>query len=131
MPRGFINKYRCYNFKNKNPVIDKMRTALQDEGLFAKNKRKLLHDLTGVSMSTYDGWFEGETLSPRHETIMATMSAIGYEEQFVKVIKGSIDIEAELADAARWREKQARAREAAEAAGPNGKSKAKRAKVKP
>lgn len=33
MARGFVMKYRCYNFVNKNPVIDKMRTLLQDEGL--------------------------------------------------------------------------------------------------
>jgi hypothetical protein len=126
MARGFISKYRCYNFKTKNPVIDKMRTVLQDEGLFAKNKRKTLHELSGVALSTFDGWFEGETKDPKHATIMATMSAIGYEEQFVKT--ATIDLDEELAKAARWREQQARAREAA-GGKPNGKHKPK--KVKP
>jgi hypothetical protein len=70
----FALKYRTYNFVNKDPVIDKVRTVLQDEGLYAKKKRGMLHDLTGVSLSTFDGWFEGDTGDPRHTTIM---SAIG------------------------------------------------------
>lgn len=126
----FVMSYRCYNWKTKNPVIDKMRTVLQDEGLFAKNKRKILHELSGVSLSTFDGWFEGETKDPKHATIMATMSALGYEEHFVKP-KKPIDLDAELQAAAKWREQQQRAKERFDAdAGPNGKAR-KRAKVKP
>ncbi|MBO4221930.1 hypothetical protein [Bradyrhizobium neotropicale] len=105
----FILKYRTYNFVNKNPVIDKARTILQDEGLYAKSKRRMLHELTGVSVSTFDGWFEGDTRDPRHMTIMATMSALGYEEQFVKTKK--LDMDQELEAAAKWREQQERARE--------------------
>ncbi len=107
----FIMSYRTYNWKTKNPVIDKMRTVLQDEGMFAKNKRKMLHELSGVALSTFDGWFEGDTKDPKHATIMATMSALGYEEKFVKTEK--LDFEKELEAAAKWREQQARAREKA------------------
>jgi transcriptional regulator with XRE-family HTH domain len=121
MARGFAT-YRCYNWTKKNPVIDKMRTTLQDEGMYAKSKRKILHELTGVSVSTYEGWFEGDTVSPRHETIMATMAALGYEEQFVKTEK--IDLDKELQAAAKWREKKERERER-EKAKPNGKGKPK------
>ena len=104
-------RYRCYNFTDKNPVIDKTRTILQDEGLFSKKKRPLLHQLTGVSVSTYDGWFEGDTKSPRHETVAATMAALGYEETFVK--KKAIDLDKELVAAAKWLETQNRLKEQA------------------
>jgi transcriptional regulator with XRE-family HTH domain len=116
----FLMKYRCYNWKTKNPVIDKARTILQDEGFYAKSKRKRLHELTGVSVSTYDGWFEGDTISPRHETVMATLAAFGYEETFVKTTK--LDIDKELEAAAKWREQQQKLREKAK---PNGKGKSK------
>jgi transcriptional regulator with XRE-family HTH domain len=116
----FLMKYRCYNWKTKNPVIDKTRTILQDEGMYAKSKRQILHQLSGVSVSTYDGWFEGDTVSPRHETIMATLAALGYEEQFVKA--NEINLEKELEAAGKWREQQERNREKAK---PNGKGKKK------
>jgi transcriptional regulator with XRE-family HTH domain len=121
MARGF-GTYRTYNWIKKNPVIDKIRTKLQDEGLYAKGKRKMLHDLTGVSVSTYEGWFEGDTQSPRHETIMATMTALGYEEEFVK--KENINIEKELEAAAKWRERKEREREKQKAKS-NGKGTSK------
>jgi hypothetical protein len=120
MARGFTHTYRCYNWTKKNPVIDKMRTVLQDEGMYSKKQRKTLHALTGVAVATYEGWFEGDTISPRHETIMATMAALGYEEQFVKT--DTIELEKELEAAAKWEEKQKRAREQAKAKS-NGKSK--------
>lgn len=113
MARGFIQKYRCYNFVNKNPVIDKVKTVLQDEGMFSKKKRALLHQLSGVSVSTYDGWFEGETKNPQHVTIAATMAAIGYEERFVKTDK--LDFDDELIKAKQWAERQKAARERFEA----------------
>lgn len=116
----FIMSYRTYNWREKNPVIDKVRTILQDEGMYAKNKRSMLHSLTGVAVTTYDGWFEGETKDPKHTTIMATLSALGYEEQFVKA--STIDLEKELLAAEKWRERQEAARERFKAQS-NGKHK--------
>jgi hypothetical protein len=123
MARGFLRfPYRTYNFLAKNPVIDKARTILQDEGMFSKEKRKILHEISGVSISTFDGWFEGDTINPRHETMMATLSSVGYEEQFVKV--KTIDVEAERKVAAAWFERQEkishRRQEAQKAAKTNG-----------
>jgi transcriptional regulator with XRE-family HTH domain len=105
----FITGHRTYNWTRKNPVIDKVRTILQDEGLYAKKKRNLLHQLSGVSVSTYDGWFEGETKDPKHTTIMATLTAVGYEEAFVKTKE--LDLEKELEVARAWLKKQEVARE--------------------
>ena len=119
----FIMSYRTYNWKNKNPVIDKVRTILQDEGLFAKKSRKMLENLSGVKVQTFDGWFEGETRDPRHTTVMACLTALGYEETFTKT--SMIDREKELAAAAKWREKQ-KALKAEFNTKPNGKSKPKK-----
>jgi hypothetical protein len=119
----FITGYRTYNWTKKNPVIDKVRTLLQDEGLYSKKKRNLLHQLSGVSVSTYDGWFEGETKDPKHTTIAATITALGYEEQFVKT--HDVDQEAELEVARAWLKKQDAAREKFKAAqGVNGSRRA-------
>jgi hypothetical protein len=126
MARGFLRVYRTYNpLGQKNPVIDKMRTVLQDEGMFAKKRRQILHEISGVAVTTFDGWFEGDTINPRHETIMATMSSVGYEEQFVK--KKEIDIEKERELAAKWLEQQERKGAIKKTkTKPNGHSKAAR-----
>ena len=90
---------RTYNWLTKNPVIDKMRTVLQDEGLF--HKRELVHQLSGVAVATLDGWFEGDTLSPQSRTVQMVMTGLGYEYNFVKVNE-SWDLERELTKAAKW-----------------------------
>lgn len=117
MARGFTMTYRCYNFTDKNPVIDRMRTVLQKEGYFAKKRRGVLHQLSGVAMATFDGWFEGDTRNPQHATIAATMAAIGYREEFTKV--KDINEEKELIAARDWLQMQKDLRE--KARGSTGK----------
>lgn len=95
-----LRLYRTYRFMYKDPIIDKVRTLLQDEGLFAKSKRKIVHELSGVATATLDGWFEGDTKKPINATIGAVVSSLGYEAQFVK--KKDIDLDHELKAAARW-----------------------------
>lgn len=72
--------YKSYVFKDKDPVIDKLRTMVQDEGM--KNSEVAL--ASGISPSTLTNWFEGETRRPQFCTIMAVATALGYEAQFVK-----------------------------------------------
>ena len=102
MARGFLRVYRTYNYVDKNPVIDKVRTLVQDEGLI--RKLGVVHELSGVSTSTLDNWFNGTTRSPQHATIAAVITSLGYQEEFVK--QKEIDIEAERKVAAAWLEKQ-------------------------
>jgi hypothetical protein len=104
MARGFLRVYRTYSYIDKNPVIDKVRTLVQDEGLF--KELKIVHELSGVSTSTLDNWFNGTTRSPQHATIAAVITSLGYEETFVK--KKDIDVEKERQVAAEWLEKQER-----------------------
>ena len=115
MARGFLRVYRTYNYIDKNPVIDKVRTLIQDEGLI--KKLSVVHEISGVSTSTLDNWFNGTTRSPQHATIAAVITSLGYQERFVK--ERDIDLEKEREVAAAWQERQEKKR----AAQPNGASK--------
>src|SRR3954454_10623525 len=97
-----VRLYRTYNFIDKNPVIDKVRTLVQDEGLFTK--LGIVHEISNVATSTLNNWFHGDIRRPQHHTIMAVVTALGYREEFVK--DKPLDIEAERRKAEAWLEKQ-------------------------
>lgn len=92
-PRTFL--YRSYNFVDKDPVIDRIRTLVQDEGL----SNDQVHIISGVSASTLTSWFEGETRRPQYATIAAVTTALGYKQEFVKA--KNVDFKSEIAKAAR------------------------------
>lgn len=77
--RGIL--YRSYSFIDKDPVIDRVRTLVQREGL----TRKQLELISGVKVSTLRGWFEGQTKRPQNATVTAVVHAMGYASRFVKV----------------------------------------------
>jgi hypothetical protein len=95
-------QYRTYRYIDKNPVIDRIRTIVQDEGLF--KKLNIVHQLSGVSSSTLNNWFHGDTKNPQHHTIAAVVTSLGYEETFAKT--KTIELERELVVAKAWLEKQ-------------------------
>lgn len=72
--------YRSYVFKDKDPIIDRVRTLVEDEGI---EERKLAI-ISGVSASTLSNWFDGETKKPQFATIAAVTTAMGYVTDFVK-----------------------------------------------
>lgn len=88
---GFI--YRSYSFKTKDPVIDRMRTIVKDEGLSYGE----IHIISGVSSTTMHNWFEGETRRPQYATVAAVTSALGYKQEFVKATKVNFEREIEKA----------------------------------
>jgi transcriptional regulator with XRE-family HTH domain len=88
---GFV--YRSYNFVNKDPVIDKVRTIVQDEGLSYGE----IHILSSVSDGTLRNWFEGETRRPQYATVAAVTSALGYTQEFKKARKPDFDRELQKA----------------------------------
>ena len=98
----FHRQYRTYRYRDKNPVIDKIRTIVQDEGLF--KKLEVLHQLSGVSRTTLDNWFHGETKNPQHHTIAAVVTSLGYEETFQRT--KTIELDKELEVAKRWLDRQ-------------------------
>ena len=76
--------YKLYpsNADNKDPVIDQLRTAIEDSGLdLAK-----ISELSDVSTSTMWNWFYGSTRRPQHATVMAVTRAIGWDWKLVKVV---------------------------------------------
>src|SRR6266704_2142576 len=93
-----------YRFKNKNPVIDKMRTVAQDEGLYNKKRRRILSQNTGMAVGTFDGWWDGDTIDPKHKSVANFYASLGYEETWRKTRK--INIEEEQKAAAEWRIKE-------------------------
>lgn len=82
-----VHLYKTYMFKNKDPIIDRMRTIIQDEQVSYKD----IQSMSGVTASTLYNWFHGATKRPQHATAMAVIRALGYDMRLVKVGKAAID----------------------------------------
>lgn len=78
-PKMFF--YKTYNFLDKDPVIDEMRTALKDSG---KTYQEIQAD-SGVSVTTLHNWFNGDTRKPQFATVRAAARAMGYDFKRVKL----------------------------------------------
>ena len=72
--------YKSYNFKEKDPIIDQLRTIIQDEDISYKH----ISFLSGVSTTCMYGWFNGVTRRPQHAPVMAIIRALGYDYRLVK-----------------------------------------------
>lgn len=71
---------KSYNFVDKDPVIDKMRSPVKNSELsYSEISAK-----SGVAASTLYNWFEGNTKRPQYATVVAVMRVLGYKELFVK-----------------------------------------------
>jgi len=79
-PLGRLRLYRSYSFRDKDPVIDRVRTIVQRERLGNRDVARL----SGVSATTLRNWFEGETKRPQFATIAAVVGALGYRQKFVR-----------------------------------------------
>lgn len=100
--KGALSLYRSYNFIDKDPVIDRIRTIVRDEGLSYSE----IHVISGVSTATLTNWFDGETRRPQYATIAAVTSSLGYKQEFVKAKQ--INYERELEKATREIEERAK-----------------------
>jgi len=69
-----IFSYPTYNFLEKDPVIDTLRTQLTRKHITIKD----LAATSGVSQGTIRNWFYGETKRPSHATVKAVAVAIGF-----------------------------------------------------
>lgn len=76
-----VTIYKTYRFRDKDPIIDELRTAVKDEGLSYQD----IHLMSNVTVTTLRNWFEGETRRPQHATIMAVARAVGRDMKLVKV----------------------------------------------
>jgi transcriptional regulator with XRE-family HTH domain len=71
--------YKSYNFVNKDPVIDEIRTIYQASGV----NYKWIEDNSGVTSTTLSAWFSGKTKRPQSATIEAVLRALGYKRAIV------------------------------------------------
>jgi transcriptional regulator with XRE-family HTH domain len=60
-------------FKDKDPIIDVMRTLAQDSHL----PYEVISEKSGVSRATLYNWFHGATRRPQFCTIAAVAGALG------------------------------------------------------
>lgn len=70
-----------YLFKDKDPVIDVLRTALQlyasIEGIGFAAARKRIAIRAGLTDSALYGWFNGDTRFPYYKNVAAVVIALG------------------------------------------------------
>lgn len=92
---AYVRVLRSYRFIDKDPVIDEMRTVVQDEGLI--KKLKIVADLSSLSVGTIDSWFNGKTKRPQNASIMAVMTSLGYQRKWEKSRKFNLDDELKVA----------------------------------
>ena len=70
-----LQLYRSYSFREKDPIIDHMRTIIEVEGVSYKK----VTEQSGVSSTCLHGWFRGQTKRPQFCTIMAVARSLGYD----------------------------------------------------
>ena len=71
MSRGALNLAKSYNFVEKKPVIDEMRSLIDHT-----EYRTVAYD-ANVSVSTLRNWFSGKTISPRTLTVNKVLARFG------------------------------------------------------
>lgn len=79
-----IQAYKTYRFRDKDPMIDKLRTVLQAEYPGMRKNGSLINyglaaSHSGVSQSTLRNWFEGETRRPQFASMCATARGAGHD----------------------------------------------------
>lgn len=75
--------YMNYNFIDKDPVCDELRTVIQDSP-YAHNLKALAAD-SGVSYGTINRMIYGDTRNPRNSTVEALFRTCGHERHPVRV----------------------------------------------
>ena len=83
---GPMRLYKSYMFKDKDPVIDEMRTLLQDEygaGKLTERAFKDVEEQGGPAPGTIRNWLYGDTKRPQNASIEAAGRAIGKKRVWV------------------------------------------------
>jgi len=75
-----VKLYLSYNFIDKDPVIDHLRTIIADE----KVTYAYIEAKSGVTKQTLQNWFAGNTKRPNNATVEAVVRCLGYERPIVK-----------------------------------------------
>jgi hypothetical protein len=82
-----MKMYKSYTFRSKDPVIDELRTLIEDSNGSRVNSKTLsqLEKDGGPTNSCMRGWFFGPTRRPQSASIEAAGRAMGFKRTWVKV----------------------------------------------
>jgi len=67
--------YKSYNFIDKDPMIDEVRTIVERSGA----SYKWVNEESGVSVNTLSKWFDGTTRRPQAATMNAVLRSLGFK----------------------------------------------------
>lgn len=67
--------YKSYNFLDKDPIIDFIRTIVEESRIPIKE----IEERSGVTAATLYNWFYGKTKRPQAATINAVLRCLGYK----------------------------------------------------
>jgi DNA-binding phage protein len=81
--RGFLKPYKSYMFRDKDPVIDVLRTVKEDK----KVKTTDISADSGVSTTTIHNWFRGKTRRPQFATVAAVARAMHGIEPVINLLR--------------------------------------------
>jgi transcriptional regulator with XRE-family HTH domain len=80
---GTLKASNSYLFKEKHPLIDVLRTHIQDE----KVTYQEIHQKTGVSVGTLVRWFDGTTRRPQATTLNQVANYFGLELNWKNIVR--------------------------------------------
>jgi hypothetical protein len=78
--------YQSYMFRGKDPVIDELRTMVEDQygGRVSYKVLRKVEEAGGPSIGTGAGWFFGKTKRPQNPTVEAFGRAMGFKRIWVR-----------------------------------------------
>lgn len=84
--RGPLRLYKSYMFRDKDPAIYELKTALADAGRDVNKKGALLaiERAGGPTVSCMKGWWSGTTKRPQNATLEAAGRACGLNRVWVR-----------------------------------------------
>lgn len=77
MARTLIHSYISYNFVDKDPEVDRLRTVV------GNTPYAIVSACSGVSETTLRNWFLGKTRKPQNASIEAVGRAMGMKREWV------------------------------------------------
>ena len=76
-----IQMYKSYSFREKDPIIDVIRTIVQINATTSNHtinyELQAISDDTRVSVACMRGWFSGPTRRPQFATVVTVMRHFG------------------------------------------------------
>jgi hypothetical protein len=125
-----VRIYRNYRFLDKDPILYAAKTMVRSDEKLTNGRAERI---TGVTASTFDGWFDGGVRRPQNATITQVAAALGYVRRdelkpdgqvvvgFVKASGTKLDYEKEIEKQANWLLKQGLKKKRRPKKKPNGK----------